>query len=242
MTKAKHVIGEFESKKFDYRRESFYKYLTFLEEKNIAVTDLLEHFTAYAGHMSLNRIFTLYELYKKVQNVAGHIAEVGVYKGAGTILFAKLVHIFESEALTQVHGFDWFEGTGQGGGNDTELVPEGGYKSDKELLMNLIEKQKLDHIIRINDFDVTKELKNFFEKHKHLQFKMVFLDAGIYEVMQICIPAFWERLTPGGVMIFDQYNHELGPGETLSVRELLPDAKVKTIPNSWMPNAYVIKE
>ena len=71
---------------------------------------------------------------------------------------------------------------------------------------------------------------------------MIFLDAGIYDVMQACIPIFWERLTPGGIMVFDQYSHELGPGETISVRELLPNEKVKTLPNSWMPNAYIIKE
>ena len=238
----KHVNGTLESTKFEYRRKDFYEYRNFLDKQNIPISDLLEHFTAYVGHMSLNRVLTLYELYKKVQNVAGHIAEVGVYKGAGTILFAKLVQIFENEALTQVHGFDWFEGTGQVGENDTELVQKGGYQSNKNLLMSLIEKQKLEHIIRINDFDVTKDLKNFFNNYKHLQFKLVFLDAGMYDVMQACIPAFWERLTPGGIMIFDQYNHELGPGETLSIRELLPHAKIKTIPNAWMPNAYVIKK
>ena len=42
-------------------------------------------------------------------------------------------------------------------------------------------------------------------------------------------------------MIFDQYNHELGPGETLSIREMLPNVKVKHF-QLLMPNAYVIKE
>ncbi len=237
-----HRIGQLESRKFDFRRKDFNDYREFISKQDIPAADLLEHFPAYAGHMSLNRVFTLYELYKMVQGVAGHIAEVGVYKGAGTILFAKLVHIYESEALTQVHGFDWFKGTGKGGENDSHLVPEGGYISDKEFLLKLIEKQKIDHIIRINDFDVTKELKNFFETNKHLQFKLVFLDAGMYDVVQSCILSFWERLTPGGFMVFDQFNHELGPGETISVRELLPNAKIKTIPNSWMPNAYIEKE
>lgn len=192
--------------------------------------------------MSLNRLLTLYELYKVVQNVAGHIAEVGVFKGAGTILFAKLIHIFESEALTQVHGFDWFQGTSTGGENDSKLVPQGGYKSDFDELSKIIKLQKLDHIIRIHNFDVTKKLKQFLSENKHLQFKLVFLDAGMYEVMQACIPLFWERLTPGGIMIFDQFTNELAPGETLSVRELLPHAKVRTIQHSWMPNAYIIKE
>jgi hypothetical protein len=71
---------------------------------------------------------------------------------------------------------------------------------------------------------------------------MVFMDAGIYEVMQACIPQFWERLTPGGIMVFDQFSHEFAPGETMSIRELLPHAEVRTLPHSWMPNAYIVKE
>ena len=42
-------------------------------------------------------------------------------------------------------------------------------------------------------------------------------------------------------MVFDQFNHELGPGETRAVREFLPDAKIKTLPFTWMPTAYVVK-
>lgn len=239
----KHDFGNLESVKFDHRRNDFYKYLEFLKEKNIDTIELLEHYSAYAGHMSINRLITLYELYKMVDGVAGHISEIGVYKGAGTLLFSKLVQIFESESLTQVHGFDWFKGTGKTGANDSNLVPEAGYKSSYEELEQLINLQKLDHIIRIHNIDLTSpQLVEFFNQHKHLQFKLVFMDAGFYEIMKNCIPLFWERLTPGGIMVFDQYNHELGPGETIAIREFLPNAKVKTIPNSWMPNAYIVKE
>ena len=64
----------------------------------------------------------------------------------------------------------------------------------------------------------------------------------MYDVMKAAIPLFWDRLIPGGIMVFDQFSHELGPGETIAVRELLPNAKIQTIPNSWMPNAYAVKE
>lgn len=238
----KHHIGEFESKKFDHRRQEFYSYLEFLKNKEIPVTELLEHYGAFAGHMALNRLLTLYEMYKLVNCVAGHIAEVGVYKGAGTLFFAKLVLTHESEALTQVHGFDWFQGTGRATDKDSELVPEGGYQSNYDDLIELIRMQKLDHIVRIHDLDVTKQLQDFFNNYLHIQFKLVFMDAGRYDVMTSCIPLFWDRLTPGGIMIFDQYSHELGPGETVAIRELLPKARVRTLPNSWMPNAYIIKE
>ena len=151
--------------------------------------------------------------------------------------------MFESESLTQVHGFDWFKGTTKGGECDNpDLVPEGGYTADYDALIDIVNLQKLDYIVRIHNFDVREHLQSFFDKHKHLQFKLVFMDAGMYEVMQASIPLFWERLIPGGIMIFDQFNHEFAPGETMSVREILPKAKVMTLPNSWMPNAYIIKE
>lgn len=238
----KHHLGKFESQKFESRRADFYAYRDYLEKQKISIADWMEHFPAYIGHMSLNRALTLYEYYKLVQGVAGHIAEIGVYKGAGTLMFAKLVRIFESESLTQVHGFDWFQGTGKGGKNDTELVPEGGYQSDEELLMKIIEMQGLNDIVRIHNFDLTNHLQGFMANHTHLQFKLCFMDAGMYKVMRASIPLFWERLTPGGIMIFDQYSHELGPGETVALRECLPGIKIRTLQNSWMPNAYAIKE
>ena len=66
--------------------------------------------------------------------VAGHIAEIGVYKAAGTLFFAKLTKIFEPESLTLVHGFDWF------GRHRTEEknVNAGSYKESYGRVMQLI--------------------------------------------------------------------------------------------------------
>ena len=83
---------------------------------------------------------------------------------------------------------------------------------------------------------------SFFNQYRHRRFKLVMMDAGTYDVMKAAIPFFWERLIPGGIMIFDQYSFEFAPGETKAVTELLPNACVRTMPNSWMPNAYIIKE
>ena len=237
----KNKKGEFETIKFQKRRKSFYRYTNYLEKEKIPTQDILEHFSAYVGHMSLNRVLTLYEFFKMTRKTAGHIAEVGVYKGAGSILFAKLLKIFQSESLTQVHGFDWFNGASLGE-NDTKLTNNGDYKSNFYDLKQLIKKQNLKNIIKLHKLDIRKELEDFFKKNLHLQFRLVFLDAGQYEVMKKAIPAFWERLTPGGIMIFDHYSHELAPSEAIALREVFHDKKILTLENSWMPNAYVIKE
>ena len=240
MEKEGHKYGEFENLRFDNRRADFYKYLEYLNESQIPTDEILMESTAYIGHMQLNRILTIYELYKKTLGIAGHIADVGVYKGASSLLFAKLVRIFEPEALTLVHGFDWFEGM-KPTKDDPDYIVEGGYCADYQSVMRLVELQKLDDILKIHKMDLTKDCKDFFEKHSHIKFKLIMMDAGLYEVMKASLPFFWEHLAVGGIIIFDQYSHEFSPGETRAVSEFIPDAIVRTIPNSWMPNAYIIK-
>ena len=233
--------GKFETLKFNHRRLKFYQYIKYIKSNNIKVEDILEHSPAFIGHMSLNRIITLYEIYKKTLGLNGHIAELGVYKGSGSLLFAKLVKIFESESLTQVHGFEWFKGTGDKNSYDNELVKKGTYSYDKKKLLKLIKIQGFNNILKIHDLDIVKELEKFLKKNSHLRFKLVFLDIGINSVLDIAIPLVWNKLVKGGALIFDQYNHELAPGETIAIEKYLKGKKIRTIKNSWMPNAYVIK-
>lgn len=236
-----HLQGDMETMRFEHRRKPYYEYLNALRGMDVPLDDLLHHFPTFVGHMTLSRFLTIYEFYKMARGIAGHIADVGVYKGASSFMFAKLIAVHEPEAMTLCHGFDWFQGSAPGE-KDSERVPAGGYKGDYDTLMRLIELQQLGGILKIHKLDLRNELPTFFENHPHLRFKLVMMDAGFYEVMTESIRHFYDKLVPGGIMIFDQYSHELSPGETLAVEEQLPGVTVHTIPNSWMPNAYVIKD
>ena len=231
--------GKFETHKFASRKAPYYEGLTEILSLGYDTEDLIHHFPSFVGRMTLSRFIGLYELYKMTLGVAGHIAEAGVYKGAGTLFFAKLSQIFEPEALTLIHGFDWFEGSKPTA--EEPNVMEGSYKEDYSRLMRLIHAQKLDHIIHIHRLDLRTGLTQFFEENRYMQFKLVFLDAGQYEIVKSCLEQFWPRLTSGGVMIFDQFNHELSPGEARAIKEFMPDAKIQTLPFTWMPTAYVVK-
>ena len=121
-------------------------------------------------------------------------------------------------------------------------VEVGSYKESFSRLNKLIKAQNLENISFIHKMNVIEEMESFLDENKHLQFKIVFLDAGTYDVVKKTLPLLWERLTPGGIFILDQYNHELSPGETMAVREILPNAKVKVLPNIWMPSGYIVKE
>jgi len=201
--------------------------------------DYIHHNPAFNGTVNLARMFSLYELYKRTLGLSGHIAEVGVWKGASLLLLAKLTEIFEPSAYTLVHGFDWFAGMDPGEGE--QAITPGSYKGDYETLSKLIALQKLDHVVRLHKLDVTQELERHFEQNSSQMFKLVFLDAGTYAVVKSCLPIFWPRLHSGGVLILDQYNDQRASGETRALREFLPDARIQTCPWSRQPSAFIVK-
>lgn len=235
-----HIDGTLETVKFAKRRRDYHDNLAKIFDLGHEKTDLLQYFPAFVGDLTLNRYLTLYELYKKTLGISGHIAEVGVFKGGSTLLFGKLVRMFEHDSLVMCHGFDWFKGVQQD--TDSALQVPGGDSSDEGTLRRLIELQNLDSTVKIHNLDAAKELPKFFEENPHLRFKLVFLDSGTYEVTKASIEHFWPRLNNGGIIIFDQYCNEVAPGETRAIHELLPDEKIETIPGSWMPGSYIRKE
>jgi hypothetical protein len=202
--------------------------------------DFYQHFSCFLGAKYISRFLSLNECYKQTLGLAGHIAEVGVYKGAVSLFFAKLVVLHEPNSITQVHGFDIFDRVAP----PPEWEGSGYHYAEKyERVKDLIEIQGLQRYALLHQLDARTELKSFFEKNSHLQFRLVFLDAGDYDIVKASIEEFWPRMTIGGIMIFDQFNHEVAPGETKAVRECLPsDAVIRTFPNGWMPTAYVVKQ
>ena len=230
----------FEHAKFARMRAEYGDVMDRILSLGFSQADLVHYFPAFAGKLTLARYLSLYELYKQCTPLAGHIAEVGVYKAGCTLLMAKLVEIFEPNSLTLVHGFDWFLGAQPT--DEEKFVKEGECACPEETVQELINAQKLDSIVRLHNMDVAHDLPRFFEQHPHLQFKLVFLDCGIYEVVRESLRAFWPRLTVGGILILDHYSHEFAPGEMRAVREELPGVTFRQIPFGWMPAAYAVKE
>lgn len=232
--------GSLETLKFDKRRDAYWRSIRHILGMGYDPADLIHHAPAFAGHMNIGRYLALYEAYKMALPYAGHIAEAGMYLGTGSILFAKLTRLFEPESLTLVLGFDWFKGA-QGRGEEEHLVSPGAYAESVERVRELINIQGLDDVIRINNLDLANDLPKYFSDHPSLQFKLVFLDCGYLDVVRAGINNFWPRLTPGGILLFDNFNHETAPGETQAVRELLPHEPIRTFPFAFQPTAYIVK-
>lgn len=222
--------------KFRDVNNEFFHYLEELQTMDIEMKDILYHFPAFVGYVNMGRFLFLYELYKKVTELNGHIAEVGTFKGATLLFFSKLVKLFENYTSTQVHGFDWFMGMNPSDGDKAT------YKGDYETLLKLIELQKLEDIAIIHKMDVTQELQGYFEEHPYQRYKIVLIDCGLKEVLNSSLEHFWPRLVPGGILIMDHYNAEVSKDESALVEKYIGDHSVRQVTFSRSPTGYVIKE
>jgi len=238
-TRSFRTVG-MEASKFDGRRDQYWQGLREVLSMGYPPEDLVHHFPLFAGHVCLGRYLAMYEAYKLTTGLAGHIAEAGVWKGSSLLWLAKLTQLFEPESLTQTHGFDWFKGV-QPEANEAHLVTAGAYTESRERLQSTIDAQGLQRTVLLHEVDLSCDLTKFFATYPHLQFKLIFLDCGLYKVVRHCIEEFWPRLTPGGVLLLDNLNHETAPGETMAVRELLPEYSLRTFPFAQQPTAYIVK-
>jgi hypothetical protein len=197
------------------------------EQLGYSPADFYEHFPCFAGTKTLARFIAFHRCFEETLGLAGHIAEVGVFRGAVSMYLAKMSLLYEPHTTTQVHAFDWFrEPTTE----DLALNPDAyRYYEPFDRIREMIGVQGLQRYLLLHRINVLSELAGFFEENSHLQFRLVFLDAGDYDIVVNAIREFWPRLTNGGIMIFDQFNHEVAPGETRAIRDMLPsDAVLRT--------------
>lgn len=228
-------------KKYQVIDSDFHKSIESILKLPIEKIDYIHQFPLFIGHVNLAKYLFFYDLYKQCYTLSGNIADVGTWKGASFLFMAKLVRLFESNSLTQVHGFDWFQGMKPIATNDCMSI-EGEYIGDYNLLINLIKLQKLEDVAIIHKLDLCKDLDAFFDQHNYMRFKMVYFDCGIKEVLERSLNCFWQRLVNGGILIIDHYNTETSPSESQVVDDVIGENHIWHCPFNRQPTAYVIKE
>ena len=191
----------------------------------------IENFPKYVRRANLTRFLALYEIYKRILPVKGSIVECGVFRGFGTMTWAKLSAILEPVNLTRrIYGFDSFSGfpslsevdnVGMAAG-----VCEGDLYSDSE--------QELIELAAINDStrflghlpklelikgDATQTIPSFVKEKPHLLVSLLFLDFDLYEPTKVALEHLVPRMPKGAVIAFDELDNPLWPGETLAMLE-----------------------
>lgn len=200
-------------------------------ESPFSNVEKLQNFAKYVPVQDLRRFLCRQELFSKILTVHGSIVECGVLYGGGLMSWAQLSEIYEPlNHLRNIIGFDTFGGfvsiADQDKSGTAAQNRQGGLACDSyvdlQASIELYNQNRfLNHIekVRLVKGDIATSLPAYLEKNPHLVVSLLYLDFDIYEPTVVALKHLLPRIPKGGIIAFDELNHEVWPGETIAVME-----------------------
>lgn len=194
--------------------------------------ELIRNLSLYMLPQDLQKILFINELYKKILGIHGVIMELGVRWGNNLSIFQNLRAIYEPfNHNRKILGFDTFEGfistTSKDGSNEIikngELSVTENYEKylDEILLIKEgempVKEVKKFEIIKGNAIDT---LKKYLEDNPQTIISLAYFDMDLYEPTKECLLDIIPYLTKGSIIVFDELNHPIFPGETVALKEV----------------------
>ena len=174
-------------------------------------------------------IYRCYELWRLVQKVQildprAAILEVGVWRGGTAGIMSQQLSNLNSTAI--IYLADTFTGVAKAGANDNFYT--GGEHSDtsqyivEDLLKNKSEYRHYKILKGIFPEDTANKID------ATEQFGLCHIDVDVYESAKDILEWVWDKLIPGGLVVFDDYGFHSCPGVTKLVDEYFsyPDRQI----------------
>ncbi len=228
-----------------------------LQNTSIPDDELLENLHLFITPQQMRRILFFYEIYKEIITVPGVIMQFGVRWGRELALMDSLRTTFEPfNHSRKIIGFDTF--TGYVGINKkdgkNEVIQEGNltttteYEKELEAILgyreNLspVKNAKKNQLIK---GDASIKLREFLDANPHTVISLVHMDMNLYEPTKKCLQILKPHLTKGSLVIVDEINLDIFPGETIALNEVfgLNNIKLKRHPlvNPTWPAYFVVE-
>lgn len=202
----------------------------------------------------IGKLLLRYKFYNLTSHLPGDIVEVGVYKGSGITTWLKFLKLFSPHTNKKVIGFDFFSP------NDT-------FDYTKNIdcgteLNDVINRVKLDELSLENvknniinsginpsqlflvKGNVNETSKKFVDENPGFRISILYLDLDLAEPTYYSLINFWDRIVPGGYIIFDEYEHHKF-NEAVGVDRFLKEKNIEysiQTTNFVGPTAYMIKK
>ena len=77
---------------------------------NVVSKAALRDYDRYLDQAEFRYILWLERTYRLIENVPGHIVEVGVARGRNAVIFGHLIRLTGDDQVRNYYGFDTFEG------------------------------------------------------------------------------------------------------------------------------------
>ncbi|MFZ4664230.1 MAG: TylF/MycF/NovP-related O-methyltransferase [Caldilineaceae bacterium] len=189
-----------------------------------------ERFEGTRNYHSLDRKFTLSQLLKLTKTISGDTAECGAYQGASSYLICE-----QNGGLGKTHHiFDSFAGLSQPTAMDGAYWQPGSLSSGEEVIRE-----------NLKAFPFVQYYKGWiperFPEAAPFSFSFLHIDVDLYQPTWDSLCFFYERMTPGGIILCDDYGFSTCPGAYQAMSTFFAD-KAEAIIHLPTGQAFIIKE
>jgi O-methyltransferase len=154
-----------------------------------------------------SRLYVLYQLIKQARRVPGAVAEVGVYRGGTAKLMARLLDGEKTLFL-----FDTFAGM-------PATHPEYDFHRSGDFADTSLESVRA-YLADCRQVELRQGLfPDSAGPARDQTFSLVHVDVDIYASVLSCCEFFFPRMSPGGVLVFDDYGMISCPGAKRALDE-----------------------
>ena len=191
---------------------------------------------------SLDRYLYFLDQLQKVRHLEGDIAECGVSIGHGALLFLLM-----SEYLgvpRTYYGFDSFEGFPDPVAKDgtTPITGKDFWANPSETVLRVLKDGRVpEETIRSR----VRLVKGFFDAtlpQYRGRIALLHLDCDLYESYKVALENLYDRVVPGGIIMFDEYDDPRWTGARLAIDEFFADKPEKPVAHHKCTWKYYVQK
>lgn len=179
-------------------------------------------FYATADPSRFSKIISHLEFFKQTSTVRGEIVEFGIFKGNFFFRWIKFRDLLEQTNSRKIIGFDIFGDFPEASFEQDKdkrdafvLETNGGKSISFEEINNLLEKQGLNKNVDIIKGDILITLDQYLDKNPHLKISLLHIDVDLYEPTKVILEKLYDKVTSGGIIIFDDYGAFAGTNKAV---------------------------
>jgi O-methyltransferase len=184
-----------------------------------------------------DRKFVLWSMARNTRNIAGDTAECGVLDGASSYLICSAR---QATGSVMHHAFDSFEGLSAPCPEDTPSSPVAFHWAQGDLSTSQEEAQR-----KLRPFDNIRYYKGWiptrFNEVATRRFSFVHIDVDLFQPTKDSLEFFYERLSPGGILLCDDYGYHTCPGARKAFDEFALRLADQTVVHLPTGQGYIVK-
>lgn len=191
---------------------------------------------------SLDRCLYFLNQLDKVKSLDGDIVECGVSIGHGALLFTLMGEYLQK--MRDYYGFDSFEGFPEPVFKDetTPITGKGFWANPPETVIKVLQDGRIpEHIIQERIHLIKGWFQDTLPQYQG-NIALLHLDCDLYESYRFALRCLYDKVVPGGIIMFDEYGDRRWPGASKAIDEFFSDKPEKPLPHEKCHWKYYVQK